>query len=428
MRRNLLFLFVVMLMLSIGQIGFAQDDATLTIWVWDVNQPIVEATVESFQEEYPDVEVVVEDLGNQNVYDRGLAGCAAGGLDLPDIYLIENNEAPVFWAQFPDCFTDLSEYGAEELFELFPEFKWTELMVGDAIYALPFDMGPTVMFYRRDMWEEAGIDPADIATWDDYLAAGEALQETFGEERYIASIGKGGDDEWFRMLANQAGCFYFDTEATSVTVNQEGCVSALETIGTLWDAGVLLNTDWNGQLQAISNNDVAGAFFGSWYAGVIQSNSPEQEGLWGVYPTPAFSEGGVRAGNIGGSAFAIPASSENKELAYAFLLNLLTDQENAESTLVDFAFSVSLLSVSDSDAVQQELEYFGGQPIWDVIYSNADDVPPANGTQFFQEARNIMTIVVDSYLNGEYESAQAALDDAANQISGITGLPIAESE
>jgi len=424
-KHKILLLLVALLALGIGQVGMAQDDVTLTVWVWDINQPIVESSIASFQEANPNVTVEVEDLGNQNVYDRGLAGCAAGGMDLPDIYLIENSEAPVFWAQFPDCFLDLSAYGATDLQDQFPAFKWTELMVDDAIYALPFDMGPTVMFYRRDMWEEAGVDPESIVTWDDYLAAAESIQETFGEERYIATVAKGNDDEWFRMLANQAGCFYFDNEGTEVTVNQEGCVTALETLGDLWDAGVLFNGGWNEQLQAISNEDVAGAFFGSWYAGVIQSNSPEQSGQWGVFETPAFTEDGVRASNIGGSAFSIPSSSDNPELAYEFLLNLLTNEEVAQSTVVDYGLTVSLLSVSTGAVAEEEIEYFGGQPIYDVIYSNADDVPPANGTQFFQEARDVMIVVTDSYLNGEYESAQAALDDAAQQISGITGLPIA---
>src|SRR5690606_17955085 len=121
MKRSALFFIVILLVLSLGQASLAQDSTTLTVWVWDINKPIVEASIASFQEAHPDVEVVVDDLGNQNVYDRGLAGCAAGGLDLPDIYLIENNEAPVFWAQFPDCFADLGQFGAGDLREQFPE-------------------------------------------------------------------------------------------------------------------------------------------------------------------------------------------------------------------------------------------------------------------------------------------------------------------
>jgi lactose/L-arabinose transport system substrate-binding protein len=173
MKRRLLLLMGALLLMTIGQTAFAQD--TLTVWVWDINKPIVEASIASFQEAYPDVQIEVLDLGNQNTYDRGLAGCAAGGLGMPDIYLIENNEAPVFWAQFPDCFTDLRELGAEDIYDLFPEFKWTELMVEETVYALPFDMGPTAIFYRRDMWEEAGVDVDTIETWDDFLAGALAI-------------------------------------------------------------------------------------------------------------------------------------------------------------------------------------------------------------------------------------------------------------
>lgn len=427
MKRRLLLLMGALFLMTIGQTAFAQDE-TLTIWVWDINKPIVEASIESFQEAYPNVKFDVQDLGNQNTYDRGLAGCAAGGLGMPDIYLIENNEAPVFWAQFPECFADLREFGAEDIYDLFPEFKWTELMVGETVYAIPFDMGPTAIFYRRDLWETAEIDVEAIETWDDFLEAGLAIQAANSDDLKIVTFGKGGDDDWFRMLANQAGCFYFDVDGTEVTVNQPGCVLAVETLGKLWDAGIFLNGGWDDQLQAISNNDVAASFFGSWYAGVIQSNSPEQEGLWGVFATPALTEGGVRASNLGGSAFAIPSSSQNKELAYAFLLNLLTNEENAETTLLDYGLSVSLLSVSDSEAVQQPVSFFGDQPVWDVIYTYANDVPAANGTQFFQEARQVITIELSNFLDGQYDSAQAMLDSAARQISGITGLPIAEAD
>ena len=99
----------------------------ITVMAWDVAAEALEGVVAAFNEEYPNVQVTVENLGNQQVYDRGLAGCAAGGADLPDVYAVENNEAEVFWNRFPGCFTDLTTLGAAELREQFPDFKWTEL-------------------------------------------------------------------------------------------------------------------------------------------------------------------------------------------------------------------------------------------------------------------------------------------------------------
>ncbi len=56
----------------------------------------------------------------------------------------------------------------------FPDFKRTELEVGDAAYAMPWD-SVRPWFYRRDFYKNAGIDPASIKTWDDFIAAGKKI-------------------------------------------------------------------------------------------------------------------------------------------------------------------------------------------------------------------------------------------------------------
>jgi lactose/L-arabinose transport system substrate-binding protein len=414
-------ILVTTLALAIFGLAAAQ---TLTVWVWDINKPALESTIESFQAKNPGVQVVVEDVGNQNAYDRGLAGCAAGGFDLPDVYLVENNEAQVFWATFPDCFADLRDFGAEELKPLFPGFKWAELMSGDAIHAIPYDSGPTAMFYRRDLYEAAGINVASIETWDDFIAAGQLMNAATDGAVKMGTVAKGADDEWFRMLANQAGCFYFDQDVTAVTVAQPGCVLALETLKKLYDADVLAVGGWVEQIQRVQNSVAASAFFGSWYGGVIQAEAPDQAGQWGVYLTPALEPGGIRASNLGGSALAVPASSSNPELAYAFIVNALADEDNQTTILFDYGLTPSLLPLLSSPALFQGVPYFGNQAVWAMIVGTLGDVPPVSGSQFFQEAREVMIGTVNSYLDGGFPTAQAALDRAAQQISQATGLPV----
>ena len=194
--------------LTLASAASAQSlSGTVTVWSWDAAAKALESTIPSFNKKYPNVKVNVVDLGNQNVYDRGLAGCAAGGADMPDVYSIENNEAEVFWARFPDCFTDLNTLGAAKYAKSFPAFKWTELMVGNKRYAMPWDSGPVVIFYRRDLYQQAGVNPTAIKTWDDFIAAGKKVNAKFGGKVKMGAIGNGQDDEWFRMLANQNGCF-----------------------------------------------------------------------------------------------------------------------------------------------------------------------------------------------------------------------------
>ncbi len=408
--------------LALASGAFAQ---TLTVWVWDINKAALESTVDSFHQAHPDVTVDIQDLGNQNVYDRGLAGCAAGGLDMPDVYLVENNEAQVFWAQFPDCFVDLRTLGADDLKPKFPDFKWAELTQNDAVFAVPYDSGPTAVFYRRDLYQKAGIDPDAISTWDDFVAAGQKLNTAFDGNVKMGTIAKGTDDEWFRMLATEAGCFYFDNAGEQVTVNQPGCVTAMETMKKLWDASVLLPGDWGNQIQFLQTGKEASAFFGSWYSGTIIANAPDQSGQWGVYLTPALTQGGVRASNLGGSALAIPSSSKNPKIAYDFITNALADVDNQIAILRDYGLTPSLLATLDDPYLDEGVPYFGDQPIWKLILGTLGDVPAVVGTQYFQEARNVMIAVVNDYLDGKYDTAQAALDTAAKQIAQSTGLPVA---
>jgi lactose/L-arabinose transport system substrate-binding protein len=282
------------------------------------------------------------------------------------------------------------------------------------------------MFYRTDLYEQAGIDVAAIETWDDYIAAGEAMNAATDGAVKMGTVAKGADDEWFRMLANQAGCFYFDNDATEVTVAQPGCVQALDTLKRLYDADVLAVGGWSEQIQLFQNSSVASAFFGSWYGGVIQAEAPDQSGLWGVYLTPALEPGGVRASNLGGSALAIPASGDNVELAYDFVVNALADVDNQIVILRDYGLTPSLLTLLEDPFLDEGVPFFGGQPVWGEILGTLGDVPAVAGSPFFQEAREVMIGIVNDYLDGNFDSAQAALDRAAQQIAQATGLPIAQ--
>ena len=398
----------------------------ISVMAWDVAAEALANLVPAFNEQYPNVNVDVQNLGNQQVYDRGLAGCAAGGQDMPDVYAVENNEAEVFWNRFPTCFTDLSTTNVSELRDQFPDFKWTELMVGDQIFAVPWDSGPVVTFYRRDLYEQAGINPDEIETWDDFIAAGQQLDEATGAKMFWFDFS---DDGVWRELANQNGCFYFDNEATQVTVNQPGCVDAMETMKEVYDANIVSIVAWDGAIQAIKNDSLAGAVFGAWYVGTIQSNAPEQEGNWGVYPMPASEPGGVRAANLGGSALAMPASTDNPEAALAFIEFALATTNGQVTMLEDYGLVPSFLPALDAPYISEEVPYWGNQAIWQDILATLGEIPQARGTQYFQEARQIVTNILTQYLSEDaYPDAQAAMDAAAQQISGAVGLPVASGQ
>src|SRR5436190_15218003 len=123
-----------------------QPSGEITVWSWNIAAEALDMLVPDFNKQYPNVKVNVVNMGHADVRTKALAGCAAGGTDLPDVVTIENDEAETYWAQFPDCFVNLKTVGIDKYKDAFPAFKWTALSAGDAIYSMPWDSGPTVLY------------------------------------------------------------------------------------------------------------------------------------------------------------------------------------------------------------------------------------------------------------------------------------------
>jgi lactose/L-arabinose transport system substrate-binding protein len=400
----------------------------VTIWSWNTAAAALRAVVDSegFKAAYPDITVTVEDLGNGQVFDKTLAGCAAGGAGMPDVVTVENFEAEGFWGQFPDCFADLNGLGyTDELKTLFPEFKRTELEVNGAAYAVPWDSGPVAVFYRRDYYENAGVDPATITTWDDFIAAGQKIAEA--NPGVVMTNGDlNGDSEWFRMIGNEQGCGYYALDGQSITINAPACVATLEKIKEMVDAGIMTAANWDEKIQNNTAGTVASQAYGGWYEGTIRSTSPDLAGKWGVYQMPSLTADGPRAANLGGSSLAIPNASDNKEAAWAFIQYALTTTDGQITMLREYGLVPSLVSALEDPYVAQGQDYWGGQAVWTDILATLPNIVPSRGTQFLNDAESVYRAVQTRYLNGEYPDAKAALDDAANQIASATGLPIAQ--
>ncbi|PDS78801.1 extracellular solute-binding protein [Rhizobium sp. L43] len=424
MRFKLLAATAAIALLATGS-AFAQS-ANLTIWSWNVAASALKSTLPGFNKQFPDIKITVEDLGNSQVFDKTLAACAAGGDGLPDIVSIENFEAEIFWSRFPDCFANLKELGyTPEIQAKFPDFKRTELEVGDVAYAMPWDSGPVAVFYRRDLYEKAGVDPSTISTWDDFIAAGKKISAA-NPGVVMAQADFNGDSEWFRMIANEQGCGYYSTDGQNITINQPACVASLQKVKEMKDAGTLTAANWDEKIQANTAGKAASQLYGGWYEGTVRSTSPDLKGKWGVYRMPSLTADGPHAANLGGSSLAISATSANKEAAWKFVNYALGTNEGQITMLKEFGLVPSLLSAEKDPFVNEPQPYWGGQKVWADILATLPKIVPSRGTAFQSDAEAIFKATQTKFFAGGYPDAKAALDDAAKQIASATGLPIAQ--
>src|SRR5690625_4970538 len=143
--------------------------------------------VDEYMADNPNVKITINTGEMEDVLDNLFTSISAGS-GSPDIALIEVSQIAKF-LEAEDRFYNLNDYGAGDIGDRFLDWKWAQAQNVDGSFqiGLPTDIGPTTMFYRTDVMEEAGFptDPdelaAEISTWDDYYEAAKKIKEETGK-------------------------------------------------------------------------------------------------------------------------------------------------------------------------------------------------------------------------------------------------------
>lgn len=385
----------------------------ITVWGWDVAAETFKLAVERFNEKYPDIEVVVEDFGSGDLYEKLTVGLVSKGSGMPDVMLVEDERIPGYINQFPDGFEDLSARGYDQYKDLFGAAKLGSVTHEGKIIAAPWDIGPTGVFYRVDIFEEAGVNVEDIVTWDDYIEAGIQINEKLNVKMLPIDISN--YDGVFAQMLQQQGTSYFNSDG-EIDLTSPEAVRAMETVKKLYDNDLVLNNSgWNGIVTATVNGDVATVPYGAWYTGTIMDQAPDDEGKWGMFFLPEFAEGSTRYGNVGGASLMVSAYSENKDAAYAFTEFFTTDADTQLLGFEKYGLFPSLQSVYDSSVMTEENKYFNNQPIFKQFADIVDDIPEVNTTKYNAQAAKIMADTQARVLL-ENVSVEKALEDAKKQL------------
>lgn len=392
----------------------------ITVWSWDVAAVSLERLGAEFEKAHAGTTITVVDVGYDNAYDKISVGLQAGS-GLPDVLTIETDRAPGYINEFPKGFVNLDPIFADMKADYDP-FKWSAQSNADGqLMMAPWDSGTVGLYYRTDYVKEAGIDPASLKTWDDFLAAGEAVKTKTGHTMMSTDVSTGGG---FQMLLQQQGEGIFN-EAGEITVNTPEAVEALTLMKDLNDKGYLKNVQgWDGRVTSAKDGDSAFTMEAVWWAGTLEGDAPELSGKYAVTELPAFTADGARTSNSGGSALAVPSQAKNPALAAEFVKYVLADKANVVSMMEKESLFPSYLPAFDDPYFAKPQEYFGGQPIYKLFADLTSSIPAITFTTDNAKATDILgNAVVASVLNGK--DPKESLDGAADQIATATGRKIA---
>ena len=409
----------------------SQLSGTVTIWMWKAAHDALtnSGVLDEFKKVQPNVEIEIVEYNPTDVYQK-LPLALQAGTGAPDISLVENSHLAQIVAL--GGLTDMTEWVTPYLDKM-NAYKWKDAELDGKYYAMPWDSGPVVFYYRRDVFDAAGL-PSDpdavseaVATWDDYLNVCQTIMDKTGSACF--SNNKANNyGRLYEMMLWQQGLGYYN-EAGEVTVDSPENIATLETMKKFWDANLTSDqlewTDgWYAELAAETDAKpiatlIEAAWMGAFLKGWI---APGTEGKWGVALMPTMEAGQVRAANDGGSAFVIPEQSENKEAAWA-LTEFLFGRVDSQVAMFKASDFLPSLEAAYEDPIFSEPDpFFADQPVRPVYVDVVKEVPIAYVYgPYYPEMNGFVATAIQKVGTGQ-ASVEDALKEAADSIRAQTGM------
>ncbi len=419
--------------LSLVQLPVAQAQSkpkgTITVWMWKSDWDNVKASkvLDDFAKEYPDITVTSVEIPANDVYQK-LPIAISAGTGAPDVSLIEDSALGRFVAL--GGLMDLTDKVAPYKDKMIP-YKWAQATKDGKVYGMPWDIGPVVTYYRRDIFKAAGLpdDPEGVgklmATWDSYLQACKTIKEKTKHLCFPLSRANN-DARWYEVMLWQQGLGYVSADG-KVMVDSPENIATLEKLGEFFKADVVADQQsWTDNWYATFNKKdegVASTVMAAWMGGFMRTwLAPDTKGLWGVALMPAMKDGQPRVANDGGSDFVIPDQSQNKDAAWAFVEYML-GRPDVQAKLFKATDIFPALTTTYKDPVfAEEDPYFGGQKVRQFYADVAPKIPQATiYGQYYQEINGYVSTAIQKFATGSMSAADA-LKEAADQIRQQAGL------
>lgn len=276
-----------------------------------------------FMERHPNIKLTVENTV-WGEFQKKYVTAAAGG-SLPDLMYMHFSWIQVFVRQ--GVFTNLKDYMAKQTdFKIddFTKPSTVPFVSGGDLYGVPYDCGPLMLFYNKDLLTKSGIEmPTDDWTMDDLKKAALKVTADGGGKVWGMASGPtpGGSDlapPWLFPF----GARYVNDTQTECLISEPKAVETMKYWQELRDAKAIPTP---AQVTAIQPDPfVAGrAAFqlnGTWGTPQLQTLANFE---WSMAKWP---KGPVKRSTAAeGSAYAIPQKSKNPDAAWIYLNEYISE-------------------------------------------------------------------------------------------------------
>ncbi len=401
--------------------GSPAKPVTITYWGWTAG---AQQTADAFNKAHKDIQVKFSQItGGPDGYAKITNAIKAG--NAPDLAGIEYAQLPEFAAQ--GLLEDLSGEAGATVKEKFPQPIQDLVTLGGKTWAVPFDASPQLLYYRKDLFQKAGV--AVPKTWDEYKKAAAEIKKA---DKNVRIAAWGPDDPMLlAALSWQAGAKWYGVEgdAWKVGINDAASKKVADYWQGMAEDDLVAKASFTGEdFNKLKTEGKVASFIGaSWSAGGHTVAFPKQSGKWGIAPLPNW--GTASSGMYGGTTYAVPKGSKHVKEAAVFAQWVATEADaiNARLSSLDAPSSALPANVEMREVAAglfDDKGYFGDDDVYEIAGAQVDTIVPGWTWGPVQVGTN--TAIQDAAGKGTLADALDAGQEAAAKAIEERGLNLAK--
>lgn len=372
----------------------------IELWVFAQNHlDLYQSVIDEWNEtETPPLKV---QLIAYQALERRIMSAFFAGTPVADLVEVERGIGPRAWRGPLEAvgYTDLTDILHEEgLFEQINPPSFSPWISRGRIFGIPHDVHPVLLAYRADLLAEAGIDPAELTTWDRFFDRLAPLVQDFtGDgrpDRYLLELplATAGIIE---PLILQGGGALFNEDEECVLDSDRNAELLARMIA--WSAGpdrltadIPLYSESGNQLR--QEGFVIAWIVPDWRNFNLRNYMPRLAGKMRLMPLPAWEERGRRTTAMGGTMLGIPRATDDFESAWRFAKHLYLSRDLARRQFSEQGIVTPVMSLWDDPVFDEPDAYFGGQAIGRLYIEQAPHVPFRSSSPYLSFASGELAI------------------------------------
>ncbi|TQS75379.1 ABC transporter substrate-binding protein [Ornithinibacillus gellani] len=322
-----------------------------------------------------------------------------------------------------DLFTLLENDVIEEMTPLFDEAYLDDFYdgfmanssVGDKVWSLPFQRSTIVLYYNKDAFKEAGLDPeAPPENWDELVEYGKKLTKDDGKEQWGLEIPSTGYQYWmFQALALQTEKNIMSDDGKEVYFDAPYAVESMNYWLSLSKEHHIMpegTIEWATVPSDFLSGRTAMMFHTTGNLTNVKDNADFD---FGVAYLPANNQYGSPTG--GGNIYLFKdIPEENKEAAIKFM-EFLTEPERVAQWSIDTGYVATRESAYETEKLKKYVEEFPQALIAreQLEYSDSELATYQNG-----EVQKIFNDSIQAILTGSItvEEGLKQAQEKANEV------------